>query len=93
METPPGSPPRNQMLPAMPHLIRRELGTLNQVAALEREVNRLHSNVRNLQEQITPGRPSVPRVKSNKNLTKPTPYSPTPKRTRSKSSSNLSKMR
>jgi hypothetical protein len=94
METPPGSPPRAQLIAAVPHLIRRELGALNQVQVLERNINRLRANINQLQEQITPGR-TLPRPASNKNLhSKTLLYSPIkPRVPKSKSSINLSKMR
>ena len=83
MATPPGSPPRNQLIPAMPRLIRRELAEISQAQVLARHVNNLRRNIQELQRHI-------PRVNSNARLH-------TTKKAvqfkKSKSTSNLMKMR
>jgi len=77
MATPPGSPPRNQLIPAMPRLIRRELAEISQAQVLARHVNNLRRNIQELQRHI-------PRVNTTKK---------TVQFKKSKSTSNLMKMR
>lgn len=52
MATPPGSPHRNQLIPAMPQLIRRELSEISLAQVLARQVDNLRRNIQELQQHI-----------------------------------------